>query len=73
MLVCVKSEANTEIQFDIKKFNITLMAIFVTHIRVCSLHIVYMKRITVKTQKNLCTNSVKMIFFASSENISRTI
>ena len=32
MLVCVKFEANTKIQFDIKKFNITLMAIIVTHI-----------------------------------------
>ena len=29
----------TQIQFDIKKFNITLMAIFVEHI--CSSHIVY--------------------------------
>ena len=30
MLGNVKSEANTEMQFDIKKFNIMLMAIFVT-------------------------------------------
>ena len=32
MLVCVTSKPNIEIQFDIKKLNITLMAIFVTHI-----------------------------------------
>ena len=70
MLVCVKTKAKTGIQFDIKKFNITLMVIFVTHI--CSLHIVHMLRITAKTQKNLCGNSVKTNVFASIENILRT-
>ena len=57
MKVCIKSKANTEIQFDIKKFIIALMAIFVTLL--CSLQIVCKKRVTVKKQKNLCGKSVK--------------
>ena len=37
------------------------MAIFATHL--CSLRIVYMKRITVKKEKNWCGSSVKTNIF----------
>ena len=58
MLVCAKSETNTEIQFNTEKFNITQIIIFVT-LTVCRLLSVYLQRTTIKTQKNLCENSEK--------------
>ena len=50
---------------DIKKFNITLMAIFVTHIY--SLHIVYMLRIRVTTKKLVWEFCENKYFFHPSK------